>query len=62
MILAALAASSPDVGSSRKMRSGFLIKATANDNRRFCPPDKPLHGNKKRKPSILRKFLLQSSG
>mmetsp|Transcript_4291 Transcript_4291/g.16791 ORF Transcript_4291/g.16791 Transcript_4291/m.16791 type:complete len:92 (+) Transcript_4291:150-425(+) len=40
--LTAAAASSPEVGSSRKMTSGCFTSATAMLSRRFCPPDKPL--------------------
>jgi len=42
MIDAAAAASSPEVGSSRKTTRGFLHSATPSESRRFCPPDNPL--------------------
>ena len=35
MIEAAAAASSPEVGSSRKMSAGFFESATASERRRF---------------------------
>ena len=34
-----MAASTPTMGSSRKMISGFLARALATKTRCFCPPD-----------------------
>mmetsp|Transcript_11008 Transcript_11008/g.23536 ORF Transcript_11008/g.23536 Transcript_11008/m.23536 type:complete len:259 (-) Transcript_11008:472-1248(-) len=56
MMLAAAAASRPDVGSSRKTTCGRLESAMASESRRFCPPDRPL---KKTLPALV--FLHDSS-